>query len=108
MLLLRPPAPLPTPLLTENESAVEEQVYGMNEGILQHQTWVRASNSWTQKRSPPQPNTPVTISAKHEDFRAHGQTLPQETHNLRTTAMADTSCQSCLAGPTLMDQLRST
>ena len=46
--------------------------------------------------------TPVTISAREEDFRAHGHTLARETHHLTTTAMADTGC---LAGPSLMSSL---
>ncbi len=77
----------------------------MHEGTLKHQTWDQASHTWSQKRSPPQPNITVTISAREEDFRAHGHTLARETHHLATTAMADTGCQSCLAGPSLMSSL---
>ena len=49
--------------------------------------------------------TSVTISTREEDFRAHGHTLACETHHLTTTAMVDTGCQSCLAGPSLMSSL---
>ena len=77
----------------------------MHEGTLKHQTWDQASHTWSQRRSPPQPNITVTISAREEDFRAHGHTLARETHHLTTTAMADTGCQSCLAGPSLMSSL---
>ena len=52
-----------------------------------------------------QPNITVTISTREEDFRAHGHTLACETHHLTTTAMVDTGCQSCLAGPSLMSSL---
>ena len=89
----------------EHESAVSEQIYAMHEGTLKHQTWDQASHTWSQRRSPPQPNITVTISAREEDFRAHGHTLARETHHLTTTAMADTGCQSCLAGPSLMSSL---
>ncbi len=86
----------------EHESAVSEQIHAMHEGTLKHQTWDQASHTWSQRRSPPQPNIAVTVSAREEDFRAHGHTLTRETHHLATTAMADTGCHSCLAGPTLM------
>ena len=62
----------------------------MHEGTLKHQTWDQASHTWSQRRSPPQPNITVIISAREEDFRAHGHTLARETHHLTTTAMPDT------------------
>ena len=80
----------------------------MSEGTLHHQTWDQTSQSWSTRRSPPQPNLNVSISARAEDFRRHGHTLREETHNLATTAMADTGCQSCLAGPTLLASLQLT
>ena len=92
----------------EHESAIYEQVDTMVEGTLHHQTWDPASQLWTQRKSPPQPHIDVTISARVEDFRHHGHTLHKETHNLATTAMADTGCQSCLAGPSLLSKLRLT
>ena len=89
----------------EHESAVFEQLDTMSEGTLHHQTWDTHSQRWRQKRSPPQPNLDVWISAHAEDFQCHGHTLPAETRNLATTAMADTGCQSCLAGPSLLSDL---
>ncbi len=86
----------------EHESAVFEQLDTMSEGALQHQTWDSSTQNWSQKRSPPQPNVDVIVSARSEDFRTHGHTLRHETLHLATTAMADTGCQSCLAGPSLM------
>ena len=47
----------------------------------------------------------MAISAREEDFKAHGYTLARETHHLATTAMADTGCQSCLTSPSLMSSL---
>ena len=92
----------------EHESAIYEQVDTMVEGTLHHQTWDQATQLWTQRKSPPQPHLNVTISARSEDFRHHGHTLRMETHDLATTAMADTGCQSCLAGPSLLSGLRLT
>ena len=92
----------------EHESAIFEQVNTMVEGTLHHQTWDPTSQLWTQRKSPPQPHIDVSLSALAEDFRHHGHTLCTETHNLVTTAMADTGCQSCLAGPGLLSRLRLT
>ena len=92
----------------EHERAIFEQVNTMVEGTLHHQTWDPTSQLWTQRKSPPQPHIDVSLSALAEDFRYHGQTLRTETHNLVTTAMADTGCQSCLAGPGLLSRLRLT
>ena len=92
----------------EHESAISEQIDTMVEGTLHHQTWNPATQLWTQRKSPPQPHLDVTISARSEDFRHHGHTLRLETHTLATDAMADTGCQSCLAGPRLLSGLRLT
>ncbi len=91
--------------LAEHESAVSEELNTMNEGALPHQSWDSASQHWTQRRSPPQPLIDVTVSTHREDFLTRGHTLRQETLHLTTTAMADTGCQSCLAGPSLMKAL---
>ena len=90
----------------EHESAVSEQLDTMSQGALHHQTWDAQSGVWSQKRSPPQPNIDLWISARTEDFRLHGHTLRVETKHLAVTGMADTGCQSCLAGPSLLTALR--
>ena len=92
----------------EHESAIFEQVNTMVEGTLHHQTWDPTSQLWTQRKSPPQPHIDVSRSALVEEFRHHGHTLRTETHNLVTTAMADTGCQSFLACPGLLSSLRLT
>ena len=86
----------------EHESAIFEQVDTMLEGTLNHQTWNRHTKCWTPRKSQPQPHLEVTIAARREDFRQHGHTLRQETQALTVDAMADTGCQSCLAGPQLL------
>ncbi len=42
---------------------------------------------------------------KLPDYQYHGHTLHKENRNLATTALADTGCQSCLAGPALQKGL---
>ena len=87
--------------LAEQESAITEHTDTMAEGSLPHQSWDSTTSQWIQRRSPPQPNLEVHVSSHKEDYRAHGHTLREERHNLATTALADTGCQSCLAGPLL-------
>ena len=77
----------------------------MSEGTLPHQSWDSDTNQWIQRRSPPQPNIEVTVSTHREDYLAHGHTLREERHHLTTTALADTGCQSCLAGQLLLTGL---
>ena len=94
--------------MAENESAVFEELDTMSEGALPHQSWDHMEQRWTQRRSPPQPLIDVVISTHRSDYRTHGHTLRHETPHLITTAMADTGCQSCLAGPKLMRALHLT
>ena len=86
----------------ELESSINETVHDMTEGTLPHQTWSQTSGSWTQRRSPPQPTLTVAITTNRADYRAHGHTLREEGSNQSAEALADTGCQSCLAGPQLM------
>ena len=90
---------------TEHESALSELAQGMSEGTLPHQTWQSDTSSWVQQRSPSQPVIAIRVSSHAEDFRTHGHTLPRESRHIPTTAIADTGCQSCLAGTDLMSKL---
>ena len=76
---------------TEHESALSELAQGMSEGTLPHQTWQSDTSSWVQQRSPSQPVIAIR--------------LPRESRHIPTTAIADTGCQSCLAGTDLMSKL---
>ena len=90
---------------SERENAIRESVADMTEGTLPHQTWDSSTGSWVKRRSPPQPNLDVLVSTHQEDYKTHGHTLRREKRNLATTALADTGCQSCLAGPALQKEL---
>jgi hypothetical protein len=89
----------------ELESSINETVLDMTEGTLPHQTWNQTSGSWTQRRSPPQPTLTVAITTNRADYQVHGHTLRVEGSNQSAEALADTGCQSCLAGPQLMRSL---
>ena len=77
----------------------------MNEGTLPHQSWDPRTATWVTRRSPPQPILDILVSTHREDYQSHGHTLRKEKRNLATTALADTGCQSCLAGPALQKGL---
>ena len=89
----------------ELESEVHETVLDMTEGTLPHQVWSQAYGEWTQRKSPPQPTLAVTISTKRSDYQVHGHTLRKEGAITSTLALADTGCQSCLAGTQVMKGL---
>ena len=57
---------------TEQESAIQEVVSDMTEGTLPHQTWDQTSQTWAQRRSPPQPTLNVAISTHRADFQTQG------------------------------------
>ena len=90
---------------TEVESAIHESVHDITEGVLPHQTWDQSSKSWIQRWSPPQPTLTVQVSTNRADYRQHNQTLRKEGSSPAVPALADTGCQSCLAGPHLMRHL---
>jgi len=77
----------------------------MTESTLPHQTWDQTSKSWIQHHSSPLPTLNVVVSTYRTDFQTHEQTLRRERRNIATRALADTGCQSCLTGPTLMCDL---
>ena len=87
------------------EHAVEETVSDMTEGTLPHHTWSPNSRKLTQKQSPPQPTLKVRVTTCKADYSVHGHMLRTEGSSPSTTALADTSCQSCLAGTKLLKEL---
>ena len=54
---------------SETENDIHETVVSMSEGTIQHQSWDSGTRSWTQKRSPPQPDMDVIVSTHKEDYR---------------------------------------
>ena len=86
-------------------TAIGQSVANMTEGTLPHQSWDPSIETWITHRSPPQPNLDVLVSTHREDYQFHGHTLHKEKRDLATTALADTGCQSFLAGPALQKGL---
>ena len=66
---------------------------------LDHHPYLSLNERWVQKPSQPQPFPVLTATAHADDHRALGfkPVIPQSC-TTKFTAMADTGCQSCLAG----------
>ena len=72
---------------------------------IQHHLYDNLNDTWIQKASLPQPYVTVTVSASHTDYTALGFTLQSQTNAIRISAMADTGCQSCLAGIKVLNRM---
>ena len=56
------------------------------------------SETWLSKGSRPQPFVSVKIQASNKHYKALGFSLHTPSKSISQPAMADTGCQSCLAG----------
>ena len=65
---------------------------------LDHHVYDNLSDTWIRRSSKPQPFVRVSIQALPEDYLALGINLPKPSLATVIPAMADTGCQSCLAG----------
>jgi hypothetical protein len=72
---------------------------------IDHHLFDNLSKTWVRKNSQPQPVVEITIKASHEDYQALGFTLKHPSKTIRQSAIADTGCQSCLAGVQLINRL---
>ena len=67
---------------------------------LDHHVYDNLNNTWTKKSSQPQPYVNVSVETKVEDYKSLGyaSNFPSKPRKITVSAMADTGCQSCLAG----------
>ena len=75
---------------------------------IDHHLFDNLKNTWIKGRSKPQPTITLSATPLRADFAvaAHGQSYTKSMTNCTTiTAMADTGCQSCLAGTSLLRKL---
>ncbi|XP_063956770.1 uncharacterized protein LOC135154494 [Lytechinus pictus] len=79
---------------------------GQSHGLpIDHHVYDDISQAWHRKRSTPQPYLNVTVRAVPEDYRALGFNLSSPSQTSAIPAMADTGCQSCLAGLKVLRRL---
>ena len=73
--------------------------------VLDHHVYDQLSGTWVNRKSQPQPLIKLTVQAVPADFQALGFPLRIKPRPVTISAMADTGCQSCLAGIKIMQQL---
>ena len=92
---------------TNSESAVFEALCNVNDAkpdssvsaiSLDHHLYDHLTHTWFKHRSDPQPFLDVNITVSPEDYTKMNCQPPKRANPATVPAMADTGCQSCLAG----------
>jgi len=73
--------------------------------LLEHHVFNQLTDTWTKTASSPQPFVNLNVTASAEDYRAFGYSLQGSLLTASIPAMADTGCQSCLAGVNVLHRL---
>ena len=109
----KPAAPPPA----DNEGAVFDSLCSVTSAAVQlhgrtaesitidHHLYDNLSHTWVQRSSQPQPFVTLTIRASYEDYDKLGYRLTRSSKTISYPAMADTGCQSCLAGVKILHHL---
>ena len=72
---------------------------------LAHHMFDDASQRWHRQASRPQPTVDLELSIDPTDYNSLGLECPTRTATITQQAIADTGCQSCLAGTNLLHRL---
>ena len=72
---------------------------------LDHHLYDNLCDRWVRQASKPQPFVQVNVAIHQTDYKDFGFTLRPEPDTVNKYAMADTGCQSCLAGLRAVRQL---
>ena len=72
---------------------------------LEHHVHNALTDTWVKRASQRQPFININVSTSAEEYRALGHSLPVSPRNITVAGMADTGCQSCLAGTHFMRRL---
>ena len=72
---------------------------------IDHHLYDHLSDTWVKKSSRTQPFINLTVTISPDDYTALGFVLPHGTKSVVLPAMADTGCQSCLAGIKVINRL---
>ena len=73
---------------------------------LDHHVYDQLSRKWLRRPSKSQPFTRLSVEIQMEDYEHFGFHLSVSLNTILVDAMADTGCQSCLAGSKLIEKLR--
>ena len=72
---------------------------------LEHHLYSHLSDTWVKQQSRPQPFIKLTVRVLREDHEYFGFTLTSTPKPIQVDTMADTGCQSCLAGIKVIQKL---
>ena len=71
---------------------------GRKSVILDHHLYHESTDTWVKEPSQPQPHIKLLMRVQREDYEQFGFAPQANQRNATVYAMADTGCQSCLAG----------
>ena len=100
--------------IRECEGAVFDTLYTVSSSkinghrrtlTLDHHVYDNICERWTRQPSKSQPFIKVTASVSREDYQQFGFNLDSNDRSTTLSAMADTGCQSCLAGVKILKPL---
>ena len=86
--------------VTDNDTAY---LCSTSSTSIKHHVYDKSKGKWLERRSQPQPYLDVLLSVA--DFSKLGHTHPPGTKKTKLKALADTGCQSCLAGSQILRHL---
>ena len=111
------PAPSSSPNALDDSAAAFDSLCSMSEAApvsdahsvsLDHHVYNEFCKAWEKRASDPQPFIDVTIQAVPSDAHSLGfkTSLKSPTRPVTYPVIADTGCQSCLAGTALLTRMR--
>ncbi|XP_064403513.1 uncharacterized protein LOC135348996 [Halichondria panicea] len=96
---------------TEHGDAIFDTLCGLsstdnsNSTPLDHHIFNQFTKGWLRRQSKPQPFVRLQMSVEREDYNHFGFTLKNPRQQSFVSALADTGCQSCLAGLKIVKKL---
>ena len=97
--------------VAESESAVFDNVCDITstnntKGVtLNHHIFDQSTRKWSMRQSKPQPFIRLQATVNQEDYEHFGFPLRPPQQQAFVSALADTGCQSCLAGTNIVKKL---
>ena len=86
-------------------SAASSQLSSTNSITLDHHIYDNMCDRWIRQASKPQPVVNIHIQLCREDYKVMGYKPADHNKHCTVPAMADTGCQSCLAGLKVVQRL---
>ena len=99
------------PKNVDHENIISDTLCGLTSAkpvgsvTLDHHIFDASTHKWYQRPSMPQPYVRLKASVESKDYKQFGYTLNTITQHTFVSAMADTGCQSCLAGLRILKKM---